>query len=100
MNKDYQPSSITNHGHSSKKKKKIYINTQYIPFFFSPLVIYLFSFNKIINMANLYPFASALDSLVFDTVVDNNKPSAIETEANLALWVKLLIRLSVKLILY
>lgn len=37
-------------------------------------------------MANLYPFTSPLDALVFDVVADNNKPSALETEANLALW--------------
>lgn len=42
-------------------------------------------------MANLYPFTSPLDALVFDVVADNNKPSALETEANLALWVRLLI---------
>ena len=41
-------------------------------------------------MSHLYPFISPLDSLVFDSVVDN-KPSDIETEANLALWVMIVL---------
>lgn len=34
-------------------------------------------------------YISPLDSLVFDSIVEPNKPSDdLETEANLALWVK------------
>jgi hypothetical protein len=38
-------------------------------------------------MAHLYSFISPLDSLVFDSSVETNKPSDIDTEANLDLWV-------------
>lgn len=47
-------------------------------------------------MAHLYPFISPLDSLVFDSSVETNKPSDMETEANLALWVIPIVKLITK----